>query len=216
MEISTTEFFWEEAPPEFGKDRRHCKREKHKFSHIKRKPGLPRLTLRATLSRKRKLHQFFLGNHDCMLKKHTVHQKFGRKISWKGQHAFIGEHTIYLQEECQCEKVFQRTQQFFYKIENNIFFKFLFLFPLTQSFIFGKSPIGIVLVESRSTYKQNPVLITSRVPLGLCQCPIKAGHFSLSIYQFFREFFRDPFMHLSRGIFQNLSYTRLAYIMYPR
>ena len=206
MEISTTEFFWEEAPAEFGKDRRHCKREKHKFSHIKRKPGLPRLTLRATLSRKRKLHQFFLGNHDCMLKKHTVHQKFGRKISWKGQHAFIGEHTIYLQEECQCEKVFQRTQQFFYKIENNIFFLILIFISFDLVFYLweeshwdcsSRVPFHLQ-VESCSDYKQSPngtvlVAYKSRSPFTL-YIPI------------FQRVFQRPF-HTS--IWRNISKPEL-------
>ena len=35
MEISTTELFWEEAPPEFGNDRRHSiAKEKNTNSHI--------------------------------------------------------------------------------------------------------------------------------------------------------------------------------------
>ena len=134
MEISTTELFWEEAPPEFGKDRRHCKREKHKFSHIKRKPRLPRLTLRATLSRKRKLHQFFLGNHDCMLKKHIVHQKFGRKINWKGQHAFMGEHTIYCTKNVNVKKCFREHNNFFTKLK--IIFFFLFLIFISFDLVF--------------------------------------------------------------------------------
>ena len=35
MQISTTKLFWEEAPPEFGNDRRHSiAKEKNSNSHI--------------------------------------------------------------------------------------------------------------------------------------------------------------------------------------
>ena len=63
----------------------------------------------------------------------------------------------------------------------------------------------LLQVESPSILSH--VLITSRVPLGLCQWPIKAGHPSLSIYeyQFFREYF-----HIS--IWRNFFKTRVVHI----
>ena len=63
-----------------------------------------------------------------------------------------------------------------------------------MSYIFGKSPIEIVLVAYKS---KSPLFI--------------------HIYQFFREFFREYFpTSIWRNLFKNPSCTHLAYRVHPR
>ena len=143
-----------------------------------------------------------------MLKKHTVHHKFGRKISWKGQHAFMGEHTIYLQEECQCEKVFQQTRQFFFTKFKIIYF-FILIFILFDLVLYlweeshwdcaSRVPFHLQ-VESCSNYKQSPI--------GTMLVPYKSRPLFTFYIPIFQRVFQRPFhASIQRNILEPELYT---------